>query len=443
MTKENSILIFDIGKTNKKAIVFDSEFQVIHEESTTFSELVDEDNFPCDDIHGITKWIKETVERLILDEKLNINSINFSGYGASFVHLDDEMKLIAPIYNYLKPFSDELKSNFFSAYSPMEKILVETAGPFLGSLNSGLLLYAIKETKPDLYKKIKYSLHLPQYFPFVFTGQVFSDITSIGCHTMLWDFTKNEYHQWVREEGIDKKLAPIEKNDTVVEVEIRNKKLQIGVGIHDSSAALIPYTETEQEPFALISTGTWCITLNPFNQHPLTKSELGSASLCYIQHNGKQVKAAQLFAGHIHEEGIKKISAHFKTESAFYKKIKLDENKLNSENELKKNLIKEKTSLNFKESAFLSTDMTIFLDENEAYHYLMAEIVQQQTFSSSQVISNTEIKKICVDGGFGKNELYMKLLAKEFPSYHVVAASVPQASSIGAAMVMGKIRKII
>ena len=60
MKTNNSILIFDIGKTNKKAIVFDSKFEVIHEESTTFSELVDEDDFPCDDIHGITRWIKET-----------------------------------------------------------------------------------------------------------------------------------------------------------------------------------------------------------------------------------------------------------------------------------------------------------------------------------------------------------------------------------------------
>jgi hypothetical protein len=438
MKTNNSILIFDIGKTNKKAIVFDSKFEVIHEESTTFSELVDEDDFPCDDIHGITKWIKETAERLILDEKLNINSINFSGYGASFVHLDDEMKLIAPIYNYLKPFSDELKRKFFSAHSSMDKILVETAGPFLGSLNSGLLLYAIKETKPDLYKRIKYSLHLPQYLSFIFTGKVFSDITSIGCHTMLWNFPENQYHQWVKEEGIHEKLAPIENNATTTEVEIQHKKIKVGTGIHDSSAALIPYTEAEQEPFALISTGTWCITLNPFNQHPLTKSELESASLCYIQHNGKQVKAAQLFAGNIHEEGTKKIAAYFKTEHGFYKKIKLDENIFNSTNELKAGFMIQKNASNFKESSFLSTEMTIFNDEIEAYHFLIAEIIQQQKFSSSLVIKNTTIKKICVDGGFGKNELYMKLLAKAFPLYNVVAASVPQASSIGAAMVMGK-----
>ena len=438
MTKENSILIFDIGKTNKKAIVFDSGFQVIHEESTTFSELVDEDGFPCDDIHGITNWIKVTAERLIKKENFNIHSINFSGYGASFVHLDSELKLIPPIYNYLKPFSDELKDKFFSAHNPMEKILVETAGPFLGSLNSGLLLYAIKETKPDLYKRIKYSLHLPQYLSFIFTGKVFSDITSIGCHTMLWNFPENQYHQWVKEEGIDKKLAPIENNAATIEVEIQHKKIEVGIGIHDSSAALIPYTETEQEPFALISTGTWCITLNPFNQHPLTKSELESASLCYIQHNGKQVKAAQLFAGHIHEEGTKKIAAYFKTEHGFYKKITLDENIFNSTNELKAGLMMQKNASNFKESSFLSTEMTIFNDEIEAYHFLIAEIIQQQKFSSSLVINNTNIKKICVDGGFGKNELYMKLLAKAFSSYNVVAASMPQASSIGAAMVMVK-----
>ena len=34
-------------------------------------------------------------------------------------------------------------------------------------------------------------------------------MTSIGCHTALWDYKKQDYHTWVKDEGIDKKLAPI------------------------------------------------------------------------------------------------------------------------------------------------------------------------------------------------------------------------------------------
>ena len=39
-----------------------------------------------------------------------------------------------------------------------------------------------------------------------------------------------------------------------------------------------------------------------------------------------------------------------------------------------------------------------------------------------------------VDGGFGKNEIYMNLLAKVFPDMEVYAASVAQATALGAAL---------
>jgi len=44
-----------------------------------------------------------------------------------------------------------------------------------------------------------------------------SEFTSIGCHTMLWDYAKNDYHRWVYEEGIDKILPPIAKDTTTLD----------------------------------------------------------------------------------------------------------------------------------------------------------------------------------------------------------------------------------
>jgi len=39
-----------------------------------------------------------------------------------------------------------------------------------------------------------------------------------------------------------------------------------------------------------------------------------------------------------------------------------------------------------------------------------------------------------VDGGFGKNQVYMHLLAEAFPDIEVFAASIPQATALGAAL---------
>ncbi len=71
----------------------------------------------------------------------------------------------------------------------------------------------------------------------------------------------------------------------------------------------------------LISTGTWCISLNPFNQLPLTEDELKKDCLLYLAYKGNPVKASRLFAGYEHEEQVKRLAAHFRVDIDHYKKI--------------------------------------------------------------------------------------------------------------------------
>jgi hypothetical protein len=87
---------------------------------------------------------------------------------------------------------------------------------------------------------------------------------------------------------------------------------------------LIPYLVNFHEPFILISTGTWCISLNPFNQLPLTKEELKDDCLSYLQYQGKPVKASRLFSGYEHEQQVKRIAAHFKTDIIKYRNVPFD-----------------------------------------------------------------------------------------------------------------------
>ena len=319
------IAIFDIGKTNKKFFLLDTGYQIVHEQSITFSEIIDEDGDACEDINALTNWITKTFTNILSEKKYEVKAINFSAYGASFVYIDADGKVIAPLYNYLKDYPAKLKNAFYKKYGGEENLSCETASPALESLNSGLQLYRLKIEKPALYKKVKYALHLPQYVSFLITGKMVSDITSIGCHTLLWDFNKNNYHHWVKEEGCEKKLAPIKPSGKAFNITFNNKRLKAGTGLHDSSAALIPYLAVFKEPFILISTGTWCISLNPFNKKPLTVEELKHDCLCYLDYKGKPVKASRLFAGYNHEQQIKRIAKHFQKPNEFYKTIKYDE----------------------------------------------------------------------------------------------------------------------
>lgn len=426
-------LIFDIGKTNKKVFVFDTDYRIIYEESHRISEIKDEDGDTCDDLDSLIEWVTETVKKILALKEYRISAINFSSFGASFVHINELGKPILPLYSYLKPLSPELKSKFFSDYGGEEKISRETASPVLDSLNSGLQLYRLKYEK-SLTIKPGYSLHLPQFLSYLVTRKVYSDITSIGCHTMLWNFEKHDYHEWVDKEGITKRLAPIYPSSQLLDADRQWGQLKAGVGLHDSSSAIIPYLAAFRDPFVLISTGTWSISLNPFNNAPLTSWELEKDCLSFLSYKKKQVKASRFFAGKEHDENEKKIAAFFNKRNNYYNSVAFSDAAVGS---LKNNFTQDNRS-EFAPGAsmFGKRDLSSFENYEEAYHQLMMDIIHLQVLSTDLVLHETNIQKIYVDGGFSKNELYMNLLAKAYKDHEVYAASVAQASALGAALAL-------
>ncbi|MGF7082886.1 FGGY-family carbohydrate kinase [Mucilaginibacter sp. UYCu711] len=398
------IAVFDVGKTNKKLFLFDESYNIVFERSARFNEIVDEDGFACENLDALKKSVLDSLNEVKRLKEFRLEAVNFSAYGASFVYLDKDGEAIAPLYNYLKPYPEKLKKQFYNTYGDEAKIAFETASPALESLNSGLQLYRIKYEQPELFKRIKYALHLPQYLSYLVSGRAFSDCTSIGCHTALWDFEKNDYHNWVKQEGLTNILAPIAPSNGVVEPAIETEHYQVGMGLHDSSAALIPYLASFNMPFVLLSTGTWSISLNPFNQSPLTAAELEKDCLNYIQYKGKPVRASRLFSGHEYDVGIKAIAEKYGEDVIKYRNISYD------------------------------TDLEG--DDITAYFELMNNLVAKQKEATDLVLNNSPVKRIFVDGGFSKNAVFMNLLAKAYPDVEVYAASMAQATALGTALAM-------
>lgn len=430
------IAIFDIGKTNKKLFLFNEQYQIVFEQQQPFEEIVDEDGFACEDVIALSNWIKQSLKQIITMPDITLKAINFSTYGASFVYLNNSGNIIAPLYNYLKPFSETLKNQFFSKYGGEKWFTVSTASPMLGNLNSGLQLYRIKYEKPDLFNQIKYALHLPQYLCYLVTGRFFSDITSIGCHTGLWNFSEYRYHDWVFQESISEKLAPIYPSNQLMQININNKALLCGTGLHDSSAALIPYLANVSEPFILISTGTWCISLNPFNNKTLTVQELQQDCLCYMEYSGKPVKASRLFAGYEHEQQTKRLAAYFNVDKNYYKTVAFNAAIIKTLNE--KCVDSNTNEVMMQQSLFVDRNLEDFIDYEEAYHQLIINLVNQQVVSTNFVLQKNSTKKLFVDGGFSKNPIYMNLLANAYPNIEVYASKIAQATAIGAAMAVHK-----
>ncbi|MBC7848337.1 MAG: carbohydrate kinase [Chitinophagaceae bacterium] len=415
------IAIFDIGKTNKKLFLFDEEYNVVFEKSVRLKETVDGDGESAEDVDALKKFVLDSLREINSNDSFAVRAVNVSAYGASFVLIDNNGDAIAPVYNYLKSYPTTLADAFYNKYGGNEKFSQETASPVLGSLNSGLQLYRLKEEQPATFARVHYALHLPQYLSSIITGEYYSEITSIGCHTALWDFTRQFYHQWTIDERIVDKLPPIVASTTTINKVFEGTELVCGIGLHDSSAALIPYLASFHQPFILISTGTWCISLNPFNRLPLTTSELNQDCLCYKSYHGVPVKASRLFAGNMHEQVVSRLCTHFNKPMDYYKQLSFDEHLVDVAN----------NKLDF---SVTTLDLNKFRSFEEGYYQLLHYLILEQHRSTKLVMQGPAVKTIFVDGGFSQNSIYMHLLAKVFSDCEVYAASMPQASALGAAL---------
>ncbi|MCF1715758.1 carbohydrate kinase [Flavihumibacter sp. RY-1] len=422
--------IFDIGKTNKKLLLFDEQQRVVDQYAERIEELTDEDGFPCDDILAIRRFIFSALDRIIENPGWNLQAVNFSAYGASLVYLDENGQPITPFYNYLKPYPDELSKALFEKYGGQESWSRETASPYLGSLNSGLQLYRLKVEQPELFKRLNFALHLPQYCSYLLTGLHSSDSTSIGCHTGLWDYEKNDYHEWVQQEGLTEKLAPLFPSDYKERVRYKGQAFWCGIGMHDSSAALVPYLQQADKKFALLSTGTWCITLNPFNEDPLTSQELELDCLCFLSCEGKPVKASRLFGGHEHEIQVKRIADHFQLSVEQVLSVTVDENFT----PIPSSFTPAPGSL-IEKLAFRDRSLQEFASASEAYHQLMFDLITLQAVSIRLVVTE-DIGILFLEGGFARNELFIHFLKLAFPKLTIQFGENAQGAALGALLVL-------
>jgi sugar (pentulose or hexulose) kinase len=297
----------------------------------------------------------------------------------------------------------------------------------------------LKRTKPEVFSKIRHVLHFPQYLSYTLTGKIYSEHTSIGCHTALWDFDNMRYHQWVSTLGIV--LPDPVPVDTYTEISIEGKKVRVGIGIHDSSSSLAPYFSESKGKFILLSTGTWCINMNPFNSEILTTEQLDKDCLCYMSINRQPVKSSRLFLGHMLETGVRMLNNHFNKPDDYFRDVKYDRNISLA---LRKKLQDEKVFFQkepFEREFRERVDLYQFKNFEMAYHQLMNELCQLTIESVNLILpENNDISNIYITGGFSKNEHFLNLIKENFPDKRVYRSEISNASALGAALVLSGLK---
>lgn len=426
------IAIFDIGKTNKKLLLFDKHLNIVHQKEQKFEETKDDDGFPCDDIHLIEEWIRKSLESLKEDPAYDLKAVNFSTYGATLVHIDAKGRPLTPLYNYLKPMPGEITEPFYKKYGGVEEFSRKTASPAMGCLNTGMQILWLKKTQPEIFRKIKHTLNFPQYCAFLLGAEPVAEHTYTGCHTATWDFDEMRYHDWLAAEVIT--LPELVSVSKTYPVDRQDGGTITGIGIHDSSASLAPYIISGPEKFVLLSTGTWCITMNPYNYDPLTKYELERGCLSYMSISGKPVKSSMLFMGHIHDVNLKRLNEHFKAKDDQYKQVRPDAVIAASISKQDRLFFKNGVPENHIDT---SVELTAFSSYEEAYHQLVMDLaLLNKEYIDMVIPENDNIKDIYISGGFARNAIYTRYLATLFPDKKVYTSEIDNATALGAAMVV-------
>jgi len=80
------IAIFDIGKTTKKFLLFDSGLNSVYVEEKKFDNFYDDDGLPCDDFEAIEAWMRSSLALIIKDRTYIIKALNFTAYVSALIY---------------------------------------------------------------------------------------------------------------------------------------------------------------------------------------------------------------------------------------------------------------------------------------------------------------------------------------------------------------------
>ena len=260
------VLVFDIGKTHVKVSVLDKTGVERYQNRTT-NRVLQTTPYYSYDVDGIWNWLKREISSLT--PEFNISKISIATHGAAAALINSENgSLLLPVMDYeFEAYPDERLD--YEAIRPPVK---QTGSPALpAGLNLGRQLHWQSQLLSDEQKKTAILLMYPQYWAWKLSGQFATEITSLGCHTDLWNFEKNEPTSLLKSLGWEGALPPLKqawmpigkvKPKLAAELGL-SENCQIFPGIHDSNAGYVPILKRpKDERPTVVSTGTWCVIMD-------------------------------------------------------------------------------------------------------------------------------------------------------------------------------------
>lgn len=258
------VAVIDIGKTNAKlALVRQSDLSEIAV-VTRPNTVLPGPPYPHFDVEGHWRFILDGLASFHAEH--GIEAITITTHGAAGALIGSDGSLAAPILDYEYTGPDA----YAKVYDAIRPPFSETGSPRLTmGLNLGAQLHWQFAIDPQLMKRVSHVVTYPQFWAHRLTGVVATDVTSLGCHTDLWNPYQGQFSSLPTKLGIAEKIAPPRKPSDVlgsITVDVAQHTglptdTPVHCGIHDSNASLLSHLVTQKPPFSVVSTGTWVIAM--------------------------------------------------------------------------------------------------------------------------------------------------------------------------------------
>ncbi len=450
------IAVLDIGKTNKKLIIFDSDLNITDIEKTHIEEY-EKENIRHDDLKKIEDWmIRELKSK---SSQYDIKVISVSAHGATFACVDEHGALAVPEVSYTTEPGKDFHNEFYEKFGSREYLQRVTGTPDFNLLiNVAKGIWYVKNKYKCQFEQVKHILNLPQYFCYKLTGEVVAEPTYVGCHTYLWDFKRNTWSEVAEKMGV-KHLLPEKIKNPWESLGSISKEIAdstglgpdtiVTAGIHDSNASLLPHLITSEEDFVLNSTGTWCVIMHEEDEAHFNEEELGKVVFFNLSTFSKPVKTSIFMGG-----------VEFEAYDAIFRKLNKSDENNPFDRQLYERIIKEKKLFilpgitrgtgQFPDSApriiengqvYRYEDVRsgkvvpeFFRQPELAYAVLNLSLAIQTKISLERADMRNGIP-LYTEGGFSNNESYNILLTSFYPESNIYLTNLNEATAFGAALI--------
>ena len=259
------VAVFDVGKTNIKVVVFDAAGQVAAECGRANTSLPPDARWPYLklDTEGAWAFLIDALKEL--GRQFPIEAISIAAHGAAGVLVTDEDDAL-PAMDYEFQGCDEVAAEYEKIRPPFE----ETQSPNLTrGLNLGKQVFYFQRRYPADFAAARAFLGYPQYWSWRLSGVAATEFTAMGAHTDLWRPYEGRPSSMVDRLGWRRLFPGMRKAwDTLgtIKPEVAAAtglapNVRVICGAHDSNASLVPHLLTRNDPFTVISTGTWVIIM--------------------------------------------------------------------------------------------------------------------------------------------------------------------------------------